>query len=51
MQVEQEIKLEVVRILLSHNVPTERVVEKAIPLLEWILGNNQKQLSSIENTE
>mgnify|MGYP003605907215 CR=1 len=43
---DEQIKLEVIRLLLATGVPHDVVVEKSIPISEWILGScNQKQPS------
>ena len=38
---EQTLKFDLVRLLISAEVPTEKVQDMASPLLEWILGYSQ----------
>ena len=46
MMSNEQIKLEIIRLLLAQGVPHDVVAEKATPIAEWILGScNQKQPS------
>ena len=49
---DEQIRLDVIRLLLATGIPADLVVEKAIPISKWILGScTQKQPSCTDEKE
>jgi hypothetical protein len=46
---EQSIKLELLRLLIEANIPPFKIVDYAIPLLKWILENDQTLPCNIDD--